>query len=352
MFPVAQAEMLDKYANLMSLYQKLGIDDKYAAAKERYDAARNAKDHGGLMNLMTQAQFSAAHTEAESNQRLNAAVELLLYVVNLAKAPPGKDTASAKQIVANALLQVKNYDSNFSWASYKEAPDNYAVKLGEDHAAVIKLKQCFAEFEALAESSADFASFHAAATEKDYYTKLTNLMTEAAIGRNTVAGDMHTVAEAAAGYHAAFDSVSNEVKAGPTGEIYRRIFTIEKESTSAQQFIRRLADEDHRSRVESSYRFMGSYWGVDFIGVHKIKRVWDFFENVLWLSQKSLLVTKGITTAEGYRDYLKKGLDAAMSGRAPLECNTKNQYCMLWSNRLILDDVYDALLNPPDLIND
>lgn len=338
--------------------------------------------------------------------------------------------------------------------SYKSGIDNYVKKLGMDHPKVKELLACFADFEALAEKCGDFGAFHAAASEQKLYGKLTNLMTEAAMapahGTEGASGEP-TVAQAAAGYHAAYDAILPEIKAGPTGKIYERIFQIEKECDSPLVFMRRLAEEQllvdisriqiiaefgraqkliketehftggaglslpaseayfdavkksmaeatsiteleylmvarseiaqlatlwdttfctvlynqfgsnlagymldgtetQRLRVETSYRHIADYWGVDWDSLHKIERVWDYFQKSLWAAVKKDYAAKNIVTPEGFRDYLKTYLDKAMKGKPPLQVNTHNARALFWGKDLALADVHQALLNPPDLL--
>lgn len=336
--------------------------------------------------------------------------------------------------------------------SYKSGIDNYVKKLGADHPKIKALMACFADFEALGEKSGDFGAFHAAATEQNFYGKLTNLMTEAAMAEPAGgAAAEPTVAQAAQGYHAAYDAILPEIKAGPTGKVYERIFQIEKECESALQFMRRLAEEhllvdisriqlvaefaraqqlmrdagkitggggvslpaseayftatqksmneaksiteveylmvaraeiaqlatlwdmgfcnaiyhhfasqvsgymldtseEQRQRVENSYRYVGAYFGVDWEGLHKIERVWDFFTVTLWGAVKKDYAAKNIHTPEAFRDYLKTYLDKAMKDKPPLAVTAKNQTAFFWGKAIPLADVHQALLHPPDLL--
>ncbi len=128
--------------------------------------------------------------------------------------------------------------------SYKSGIDNYVKRLGPTHPKIVPLLAFFAEFEKLGEASAGYGAFHAAASEQNFYGKLTNLMTEAAMAQPTNGTRSEpTVADAAKGYHAAYASISAEAKASAAGKAYERIFQIEKECDSALQFMRRLAEE-------------------------------------------------------------------------------------------------------------
>ncbi len=336
--------------------------------------------------------------------------------------------------------------------SYKSGIDNYVNRLGKDHPKIVPLLKLFAEFEALAEKCGDFTAFHAAASEQNFYGRLTNLMTEAATAQPADGKSSEpTVAQAAQGYHAAHDALSAVLKAGAAGKAYERIFAIEKEATSALQFMRRLAEErllldisrvqlieefkraqqqikdaakqtggggisvpateaylkatieameqaksiteleylavaraeiahlatlwdsgfmnslyhgfgnalsaymmaeteENRQRVESSARFLGDYFGVDWQALHAVSRVWDYFSVTLWPTVKENYASKGVTTAEGFRDYMKGYFDKAMKDKPPVAVNASNRTANFWGRVIPMDDVQKTLLNPPDLL--
>ncbi|MFO1479964.1 MAG: hypothetical protein U1F40_07165 [Turneriella sp.] len=337
--------------------------------------------------------------------------------------------------------------------SYKSGIDNYVNRLGKDHPKIVPLLALFAEFEALGEECSDFGALHAAASEQNFYGRLTNLMTEAAMAQpGEGKSNEPTVAQASQGYHAAYDSLSAEIKAGPTGKAYERIFAIEKESASALQFMRRLAEEhllvdisrvqliaefkrgqqeikntakhtggggisvpateaylkatiesmeqaksiteveylavaraeiahmatlwdtgfmnslyhifgnaltgymmaateENRQEVESSARFLGDFFGVDWQALHSVSRVWDFFSVTLWPTVKENYAAKGITTAEGFRDYMKGYFDKAMKDQPPVAVNAANRTAWFWGRVVPLGDVHKTLLNPPDVLS-
>jgi hypothetical protein len=336
--------------------------------------------------------------------------------------------------------------------SYKSGIDNYVNRLGKDHPKIVPLLALFAEFEALGEKCSDYGAFHEAASAQNFYGRLTNLMTEAAMAQPASgASNEPTVAQAAQGYHAAYDSLSAEIKSGPTGKAYERIFAIEKEAASALQFMRRLAEEhllvdisrvqliaefkraqqeikdaakhtggggisvpatdaylratieameqaksiteieylaqaradiaqlatlwdsgfmnalyhmfgnalsgymmaeteENRQEVESSARFLGDYFGVDWKALHEVSRVWDFFSVTLWPTVSKDYAAKNISTAEGFRDYMKGYFDKAMKDKPPVSVNNANRTVFFWGKTLPLADVHRTLLNPPDLL--
>lgn len=336
--------------------------------------------------------------------------------------------------------------------SYKSGIDNYVKKLGNDHPKIVPLLGLFAEFEALGEKCSDYGAFHAAASEQNFYGRLTNLMTEAAMAQPADGKTNEpTVAQAAAGYHAAYDSLGSAAKAGATGKIYERIFAIEKDSASALQFTRRLAEEhllvdisrvhlieefkraqqqikdapkqtggggisvpatdaylkstievmqnaksiteveylavaraeiaqlatlwdngfcnalyhmfgnalsgymmasteENRQKVESLARFIGDYFGVDWQALHQVERVWHYFSVTIWPTVAANYAARGITTAEGFRDYMKQSFDQAMKDKPPVAVNSANQTAWFWGELVSLSEVYRKLLNPPDIL--
>lgn len=336
--------------------------------------------------------------------------------------------------------------------SYKSGIDNYVQKLGPAHPKIVPLLAFFSEFERLGESCADYGAFHAAASEQNFYGKLTNLMTEAAMAQPTDGSRSEpSVADAAKGYHAAYASISAEAKASAAGKAYERIFQIEKESDSALQFMRRLAEEHlltdisrqqlihefsraqqqiketathtggagisvpatdaylkstiaamqkaksiteveylavaraeiahlatiwdngfcnaiyyafaselsgymlapveiNRQRTENLARFIADYFGVAWEALHKIERVWDSFTVTLWPTVKNDYAKKDIHTPEAFRDYLKLSLDKVMKDKPPLVVNAANSTVQFWTEQVPLVQVYQKLLNPPDIL--
>ena len=334
--------------------------------------------------------------------------------------------------------------------SYKSGIDNYVKKLGPAHPKIVPLLAFFSEFEKLGEASADYGAFHAAASAQNFYGRLTNLMTEAAMAQPTDGSSgVPTVADAAKGYHAAYASISAEAKAGAVSKAYERIFQIEKECDSAIQFMRRLAEEhlltdisrlqlihefaraqqqikdtptltggagisvpatdaylkstiaamqsaksiteveylavaraeiaqlatlwdngfcnaiyhnfgsalsgykmapteENRQRTENLARFIADYFGCGWQELHAIERVWDFFTLTLWPTVREKY--PDIKSAEGFRDYLKEAFDKVMKDKAPLAVNAANQTARFWGAQIPLAQVYQKLLNPPDIL--
>ncbi|MBV6494617.1 MAG: hypothetical protein LDLANPLL_02651 [Turneriella sp.] len=134
MFPVARAELVDKYFNFMRLYEKLGIPDKLKAAKDRYDTACSAKNHGDLVNLMGTAQVNAAQVEASGNQKLNHAVTLIQCVVAYMTEIDAEKNDRLGGILG-AYTELLKLDPTFTWASYEKTPYSYVVFFDKERMA-------------------------------------------------------------------------------------------------------------------------------------------------------------------------------------------------------------------------
>lgn len=142
MFAVARAEQMDKYRNLVRLYQNLGNPDKLKAALARYETAKKAQNHGDLVGLMTQAQDAAAITEGEGNEKLNLAVTLLQTLVAYAAFPAQQNRSGKAAGILEAYTALKKLDPLFTWQSYAQRPYSYVVFF--DAARMQRLGQIFA----------------------------------------------------------------------------------------------------------------------------------------------------------------------------------------------------------------
>ncbi|AFM11956.1 hypothetical protein [Turneriella parva] len=146
MFAVARAEQMDKYGNLVRLYQKLGNPDKLKAALDRYETAKKAQNHGDLVGLMTTAQDAAAVTESKGNEKLNLAMTLLQCVVAYAAYPAEQDRSGKVAGILETYTALKNLDPLFTWQSYAETPYVYVVFF--DTARMQRLGQIFEQVKA------------------------------------------------------------------------------------------------------------------------------------------------------------------------------------------------------------
>lgn len=127
MFAVARAEQMDKYSNLVRLYEKLGNPDKLKAARLRFDTAQKAQNHGDLVNLMSSAQTEAAGIDAAGNEKLNLAATLLQTVIAYVSAPDDKDKPGRAAAILETYTNLLGLDPGFSWQSFHQTPYSYVV---------------------------------------------------------------------------------------------------------------------------------------------------------------------------------------------------------------------------------
>ncbi len=146
MFAVARAEQMDKYGNLVRLYQKLGNPDKLKAALDRFETAKKAQNHGDLVGLMTAAQDAASVTEGRGNEKLNLAVTLLQCVVAYAAYPAEQDRSGKVAGILETYTALLQLDPTFSWQSYTQTPYAYVVFF--DAARMQRLGQIFEQVKA------------------------------------------------------------------------------------------------------------------------------------------------------------------------------------------------------------
>lgn len=146
MFAVARAEQMDKYGNLVRLYQKLGNPDKLKAALDRFETAKKAQNHGDLVGLMTKAQDDAAVTENRGNEKLGLASTLLQCVVAYAAYPAEQDRSGKIAGILETYTALLQLDPTFSWQSYAQTPYAYVVFF--DAARMQRLGQIFEQLKA------------------------------------------------------------------------------------------------------------------------------------------------------------------------------------------------------------
>jgi len=146
MFAVARAEQVDKYFNLVRLYQKLGNPDKMQAAKLRYDTAVKAQNHGDLVGLMSSAQTTAAAIDAKGNAKLNLASTLIQCIITYMTEPESPEKNGARAAIYETYTALLQLDPSFSWQSFSSTPYSYVVFF--DAARMARLGQIFAEVKA------------------------------------------------------------------------------------------------------------------------------------------------------------------------------------------------------------
>ncbi len=131
--------------------------------------------------------------------------------------------------------------------SYKNTVAMYAPKLPADSPALQKVNQLLGKMEELGNGCDAIWTYMEKIGAGDYMNQFTKLATELAM--EAMAGEkakgtakVPTVAEAAAGYHASYNSIEEKEKTA-VSRVYERIFQIEKECTTAPEFLARVTAE-------------------------------------------------------------------------------------------------------------
>ena len=129
---------------------------------------------------------------------------------------------------------------------YRTALGMYEGTLGPTNAKLRQAQALFAELEKLAERSADVAAFTTGAADK--LGRVGMLIGELASEKPAPPSASSSnvppaVAQAAAGYHAAFASVRGQPHLPETRKVYERVFAIEAASATPVAFQRALAEE-------------------------------------------------------------------------------------------------------------
>jgi hypothetical protein len=104
--------------------------------------------------------------------------------------------------------------------------------------------------------------------------------------------------------------------------------------------------ESNRANVETSYRFLTAFWGLDWEGFFQITRVKDYFEKTIFTATESSLKEQGIHSALELKNELKKCLDECIRGKSILVQEDTSKHRVNFRGEIIpLSGVMDALKN-------
>ena len=132
--------------------------------------------------------------------------------------------------------------------SYKNMADTYRAKVKPDNPKLRETDEYLKTIAALGNSCKDIGEFMTAVTERDMMGRMTALLSDLAIEalNNQRAGGTLRIpssADAALGYHKAYEAMADKEKFPETCRVYERVFQIEKESADAGQFVSLMAQE-------------------------------------------------------------------------------------------------------------
>jgi len=133
--------------------------------------------------------------------------------------------------------------------SYEAQIETYAAKASPGSSALAAVESLMNELRALGNSGMNIMDFMQKVSDGQYMNKLATAMTELAMQSMQSAKQagtfrIPTVSEVAAGYHRSFEAIENKESLPETCRVYQQIFAAEKSSTSAPEFLRKMADEN------------------------------------------------------------------------------------------------------------
>jgi len=134
--------------------------------------------------------------------------------------------------------------------SYNRMIETYRPKVEAGNAKLKAAEDYIHEMAAAAEKCSDISQYMGLVSEKGMMQKMTALLTDLATAalkadQAQAPGQrkLPSVADAAKGYHAAYDAIQEKEKSPGTVRIYERVFAIEKECTTAGEFVSKMARE-------------------------------------------------------------------------------------------------------------
>ncbi len=88
--------------------------------------------------------------------------------------------------------------------------------------------------------------------------------------------------------------------------------------------------EDKRQGVENAYRFLASYFSLDYDRMISLPRIRDYFDKVVWISIKEDWAKKGVNSEEEYFNIDRSVLDVCMKDRPPLEFGSEENHKVVY----------------------
>ncbi len=141
-----------------------------------------------------------------------------------------------------------NADIRQFLGSYGSMIDAYRAKVKSGSAALKECLDVLKKMETLGESCTDIGAYMTKITEAGYLNEMTvkiSALATEAFAADKAAGTAKKpeVSDLAAGYHRSWESVKDRENRPETKAVYERVFALEKESSSAAEFLRKMAEE-------------------------------------------------------------------------------------------------------------
>ncbi len=132
--------------------------------------------------------------------------------------------------------------------TYRGMIDMYRPKVPAESAKLKKVEDYLKSMADMGSSCSDIGTFMTKVSEKNMLNEISALISDLAmesIAKQQASGQMKepSVADAALGYHKAFEAIQDKASCPETCAVYERVFQLEKESARAGEFVRRMAEE-------------------------------------------------------------------------------------------------------------
>lgn len=133
-------------------------------------------------------------------------------------------------------------------SNYETQIQTYAAKAAPGSPALASVEQLMNELRTLAGTGMNIMDFMQKVNDGQYMHKLAAAMTELAMqsmqnAKQTGTFRIPTVAEVAAGYHRSFEAIEQKETMPETCRVYEQIFAVEKSSSTAAEFLRKMAEQ-------------------------------------------------------------------------------------------------------------
>ncbi len=138
---------------------------------------------------------------------------------------------------------IKNFLS-----SYRGMIDMYKPKVSPDSVGLKDAEEYLMKMSDLGERCSDISEYLGKVSELDMLNKFSALLSSLAsesLKAQQSSGEMKvpSVQDAALGYHKAYESIQDKAAQPETCRVYERVFELEKESSHAGEFVRKMAEE-------------------------------------------------------------------------------------------------------------
>jgi len=138
-FPVARSEHLDRYKSIIRLYESIGLNEFAESANKKYTIAKSCQTYSDLATKLP----IGIKLENIASERLNSAVLILNYLVELKVKPEKKDKLYFAGLIREEFGKVRTSDPEFGFESFFKKPYLYINIFPKDK--IVTLQKLYEE---------------------------------------------------------------------------------------------------------------------------------------------------------------------------------------------------------------